>query len=72
MWSTVSGTHKLQQGQKILNFWSTIFMFDRRWAVRNVNPVAFFADFPVHRPPVDDRPVISSFTVDYRDDSLTV
>ncbi|OMJ11767.1 hypothetical protein AYI70_g9499 [Smittium culicis] len=36
-----------------------------------VNPVAFFADFPVHRPPVDDRPVISSFTVDYRDDSLT-
>ncbi|OMJ13948.1 hypothetical protein AYI70_g8192, partial [Smittium culicis] len=26
-----------------------------------VNPVAFFADFPVHRPPVDDRPIISSF-----------
>ncbi|OMJ29578.1 hypothetical protein AYI69_g905, partial [Smittium culicis] len=34
MWSTVSDTHKLQQGQKFLNFWSTIFMFDRRWAVR--------------------------------------
>ncbi|OMJ21490.1 hypothetical protein AYI70_g3460 [Smittium culicis] len=32
----------------------------RRWAVRvhclKVNPVAFFADFPAHRPPVDDRP----------------
>ncbi|OMJ14991.1 hypothetical protein AYI70_g7555 [Smittium culicis] len=25
-----------------------------------VNPVAFFADFSVHRPPVDDRPVILS------------
>ncbi|OMJ13381.1 hypothetical protein AYI70_g8533 [Smittium culicis] len=37
-----------------------------------VNPVAFFADFSVHRPPMDDRPVISSFPVDYRDDSLTV
>ncbi|OMJ24309.1 hypothetical protein AYI69_g4684, partial [Smittium culicis] len=29
MWSTVSGTHKFQQGQNFLNFWSTIFMFDR-------------------------------------------
>ncbi|OMJ25976.1 hypothetical protein AYI70_g529 [Smittium culicis] len=37
-----------------------------------VNPVAFFADFPIHRPSVDDRPIIPSFPVDYRDDSLTV
>ncbi|OMJ25104.1 hypothetical protein AYI70_g1132 [Smittium culicis] len=29
-----------------------------------VNPVAIFAYFPVHRPPVDDRPAISSFPVD--------
>ncbi|OMJ11084.1 hypothetical protein AYI70_g9929 [Smittium culicis] len=32
MWSTVSGTQKLQQMQTFLNFLSTIFMFDRRWA----------------------------------------
>ncbi|OMJ17872.1 hypothetical protein AYI70_g5689, partial [Smittium culicis] len=53
MWSTVSNTHKFHKEHKILNFSSTIFMFDSRWAV---DPVAFFADFPAHRPPADDRP----------------
>ncbi|OMJ17804.1 hypothetical protein AYI69_g7286 [Smittium culicis] len=37
-----------------------------------VSPVAFFPNFAVHRPPVDDRPVISPFPVNYRDYSLTI
>ncbi|OMJ07304.1 hypothetical protein AYI69_g11499 [Smittium culicis] len=66
MWSTVSGTHKLHQEQKILNFWDSIFIFGiRKLQVRihslKINPVAFFPNFSVYRPPVDDRPSAKFF-----------